>query len=208
MIALSPRCRPAPIAVGATVVAALSMSPLTAMADGDRWVIDDEHFSIAFEVSHAGYAQQFGMFLDASGEFVYDEENDVLHSGEVTIQSDSVFTNHEGRDDHVRDDDFLHVEEYPEMHFRATDYDPEAGKLQGEFTLLGTTREIELDITINRIDEYPMGGGLFSSPPYVLGASLRGTIQRSEYGMTYALEDELVGDEVDIMLEFEARRQD
>ena len=195
-------------AVPTTVLAALTLIPLSASGDGDHWVIDDEHFSIAFEVSHAGYAQQFGMFLNAEGEFVYDEEADELHSGEVTIQSDSVFTNHEERDNHVRDDDFLHVEEYPKMHFRATDYDPKAGTLYGEFTLLGTTRDIELDITINRIEEYPIGGGILSSPPYVLGASLRGTIKRSEYGMTYALEDELVGDEVDIILEFEARRQD
>ena len=195
-------------AVPTTVLAALTLIPLSASGDGDHWVIDDEHFSIAFEVSHAGYAQQFGMFLNAEGAFVYDKEADELHSGEVTIQSDSVFTNHEERDNHVRDDDFLHVEEYPEMHFRATDYDPNAGTLYGEVTLLGTTRDIELDITINRIEEYPIGGGILSSPPYVLGASLRGTIKRSEYGMTYALEDELVGDEVDIILEFEARRQD
>lgn len=98
---------------------------------------------------------------------------------------------------------------YPEMHFRATEYDAEGGVLRGEFTLLGTTREIELDVSINRIDESPFeSGGLFSDPPRVLGASLRGTIHRSEYGMTYALEDELVGDEVQIMLEFEAHRQD
>lgn len=208
MIALSPHRRPAPAPALGAVVATLALSPLNAAAEADRWVIDDEHFSVAFEVTHAGYAQQFGMFLDAEGEFVYDEEADELHSGEVTIQSDSVFTNHEERDNHVRDEDFLHVDEHPEMHFRATDYDAEAGKLHGEFTLLGTTRDIELDIRINRIEEYPIGGGILSNPPYVLGASLRGTIQRSDYGMTYALEDDLVGDEVDIMLEFEARRQD
>jgi len=191
---------------GAVLASALALAPTASLA-ADRWVIDEEHFSIAFEVSHAGFAQQFGMFLEGEGEFVYDEAADELHEGEVTIKSESVFTNHDGRDNHVRSDDFLHVEEHPEMHFRATDYDPDAGKLYGEFTLLGTTRDIELDITINRIDEYPIGGGIFARTPYVLGASLRGTIQRSEYGMTYALEDDLVGDAVDIILEFEARRQ-
>ena len=191
----------------ALATAALAAAPAL-QAEPDHWVIDEEHFSVAFQVSHAGFKQQFGMFLDAEGEFVYDEEADELHEGEVTIYSDSVFTNHEERDNHVRDEDFLHVDEYPEMHFRATDYDGEAGKLYGEFTLLGTTRDIELDISVNRIDEYPFGGGILRSPPYVLGASLRGTIERSEYGMTYALEDGDVGDEVDIILEFEARRQD
>ena len=184
-------------------------TPGVSLADPDHWVIDEDHFSVAFMVSHAGFAQQFGMFLDAEGAFYYDEQADELHSGEVTIRSDSVFTDHEERDGHVRNEDFLHVDAYPEMHFRATEYDAEGGVLRGEFTLLGTTREIELDVSINRIDESPFdSGGLFSDPPRVLGASLRGTIHRSEYGMTYALEDELVGDEVQIMLEFEAHRQD
>lgn len=200
---------PAPVprlpAALAMAAAGLGMS-LPVAAEPHDWVIDDEHFSVAFEVTHAGYARIFGMFLDAEGRFVYDEEADELHEGEVTIYSDSVFSNHEGRDEHVRSDDFLDVDEHPTMHFEATDYDADAGKLYGDFTLLGETRPIELDVSVNRIDEYPMGGGLFSDPPYVLGASLRGTILRSEYGMTYRLD--LVADEVDVILEFEARRQD
>ena len=192
-----------------TVVAAMAVFPFSATAEPDHWVIDEEHFSVTFMVSHAGFAQQFGMFLDAEGEFRYDEQADELHSGEVTIRSESVFTDHDERDDHVRNEDFLHAEEYPEMHFRATEYDPEAGLLRGQFTLLGTTRDIELEISINRIAESPFeSGGLFSDPPRVLGASLRGTIDRSDYGMTYALEDDLVGDEVKVILEFEAHRQD
>lgn len=186
---------------------ALAASP-AAHADAERWVIDEDHFSVTFDVMHAGFARVFGMFLDAEGEFVYDEEADELHSGHVTVDSGSVFTDHEERDKHVRSDDFLAADEHPEMRFEASEYDAEAGTLTGDFTLRGTTREIELDVRINRIDEYPFGGGAFSDPPYVLGASLRGTIERSEYGMTYALEDGAVADEVDIMIEFEARRAD
>ncbi len=195
-----------PVASAALATAMAVSAPVA--AEPHEWEIDEEHFSVAFEVSHAGFAQQFGLFLDAEGAFVYDESEDELHEGSVTVYSDSVFTDHEERDNHIRDDDFLHAEEYPEMHFEATDYDPDAGMLYGDFTLLGETRPIELDIRINRIDEYPFGGGLFASPPYVLGASLRGTIRRSEFGMDYGIEDNMVGDEVDIILEFEARRQD
>lgn len=190
-----------------TLLAAATLGAATAGHAGDRWVIDDEHFSIMFAVSHGGFQQQLGMFLEAEGEFVYDEEADELHAGSVAVYSDSVFSNHEGRDDHLRDRDFLDADNHPTITFEATGYDPTAGKLYGDFTLLGTTRPIALDVEVNRVGEYPFGAGLFRSPPYVLGASVRGTIRRSEYGMTYGIEDEMVGDEVGITIEFEARRE-
>lgn len=190
------------------VLAAAALAGVAAPANAEpaRWVIDEDHFNIAFEVMHGGFARQIGLFLDAEGEFVYDEDADELHSGTVTVDSDSVFTDHDERDEHVRSDDFLAVDDHPEMRFEATDYDAEAGTLTGDLTLLGTTRSVTLDIAVNRIDDYPFEGGVFSDTPYVLGASLRGTIERSDYGMTYALEDDAVGDAVDIRIEFEARR--
>jgi hypothetical protein len=56
--------------------------------------------------------------------------------------------------------------------------------------------------------EYPIGGGLFGGKPYVTGINARGTLKRSDFGMTYAVDNGLVGDEVTLILGFEARRQD
>lgn len=179
-------------------------------AEADRWVIDEAHLSVTFLVDHIGFSGVVGMFLDAEGEFVYDPDAMELDSGQVVIRTDSVFTNHDERDEHVRDDDFLDADEYPEMVFTATTFEPDGedgGQLTGDLELLGVTRPVTLDVTINRIDDYPIRDGFFGGYPYVLGASLRGTLNRSDWGMDYGIEDGLVGDEVELILELEARRQ-
>ncbi len=197
--------------MGRAALAAVLLLPLAVSAAPRTWVIDPEHFSIAFGVEHAGFADVMGLFQEAEGQFVYDPETRELESGEVIVQADSVFSAHQERDNHVRDGDFLDADAHPEIRFVATDYKPEGenrGKLRGELTLLGETRPVTLDVRINRMGEYPFGGGLFSDPPWVIGISAETTIQRSEWGMTYGVEDDIVGDAVDLRFEFEARRQE
>ena len=184
--------------------------PAQALADADHWVIDPDHFAVGFMVDHAGYAKVLGMFLEAEGEFTFDPDSGELEGGYFVVQTDSVFTNHEERDDHLRSDDFLNVEDYPEMRFTATRYQPtgeNTGRLSGGLELLGETRTIHLDVTINKVGRYPFPlGGLFGRP-YVLGASMRGSFNRSDFGMTYGLTRDIVGDEVELIIEFEAQRQ-
>ncbi|SEO91121.1 YceI family protein [Aquisalimonas asiatica] len=195
--------------LGALLAAALAGAD-QAHADADHWVIDEAHLSVNFLVDHIGFSSVLGMFLDAEGEFVYDPDAMELESGRVVIRTDSVFTNHEERDEHLRDDDFLDTGEYTEMIFTATSFEPDSddgGQLTGDLELLGVTRPVTLDVTINRIDEYPIRDGFFGGYPFVLGASLRGTLNRSDWGMHYGIEEGLVGDEVELILELEARRQ-
>src|SRR5690554_2705589 len=72
-----------------------------------NFVVDEEHFSMSFEIMHVGYAPVMGMFRDVEGQFEYDEETGELSSGKLMLKAASVFTNHEKRDDHVRNKDFL-----------------------------------------------------------------------------------------------------
>ena len=58
---------------------------------------------------------------------------------------------------------------------------------------------------INKIAQYPFRVGL--SKPMVMGVSARTSFKRSEYGMKYALDKELVGDEIELIIEFEARQE-
>jgi polyisoprenoid-binding protein YceI len=68
-------------------------------------------------------------------------------------------------------------------------------------TLLGRTRPLTLDATLNKIAAYPIG-----DRAEVVGVSARGSLKRSEFGMTYGVADRLVGDDVEIIIEIEARR--
>lgn len=191
-----------------TLLTALFLSAGTsslALAAPQTYEIDTEHLSIGFQVRHLGYADVLGMFLKASGQFIYDEDTRQLSSGRFVVSADSVFTNHKKRDGHLRDRDFLQANRYPEVVFEATRYLPGAdntGKLEGTLTMLGQTHPVTLDITLNKAASYPFG-----HRKHTLGISAATTLQRSQWGMTYAVKDDMVGDDVRMTFEFEAIRQ-
>jgi len=176
-----------------------------AHAEPADWKIDPEHLSVAFEVEHIGYQHQIGLFREAGGSFRYDPETRELSEGRFEVDAASVFTAHEERDKHVRNDDFLDVDDHPVIVFEATGYTPgegDGGTLAGTLNLLGQTHPVELDVTINKRAKYPFGHG-----KETLGVSARTTIERSRWGMDYAVSNGLVGDEVALRFEFEAIRQ-
>lgn len=183
----------------------LLVASLPAQAEPRKYNIDPDHFSLMFEVNHLGYANVIGLFLEAGGSFMYDAEAGTVPSGKVTVQSDSVFTDHDKRDEHLRKSDFLHVDEHPTVVFEVTGFEKtgeNTGKLTGDLTLLGKTRPVTLDVRLNKAAVYPI-----THEKYTLGLSASTTIKRSEWGMTYALDPLMVGDEVKLRFEFEAIRE-
>ena len=184
----------------------LILLPLTVWASEDEYIIDKSHFSIGFLVEHVGYAKTLGMFRDIDGSYIHDVKNKKINDINIVINTDSVFTNDEKRDEHLRSPDFLHVDKYPEMVFKATNIKINNNEsiINGNLTLLGITKPLVLTGKINKIGKYPFGGII---KPYVMGISAKGIIKRSDHAMMYAIKDNLVGDEIELIIEFEARRQ-
>lgn len=186
------------------------LSPTYAAAEAKRYVIDPDHLSVGFLVDHIGYSKVLGMFRKASGSYTFNEATGELSNVEVVIETESVFSNHRKRDEHLRSADFLNSAEFPKMIFRATDAKPEDGRdyrIEGELELLGQSKPLTLQATWNKSGEYPFGGGLLGGKPYVMGVSARGGFRRSAYGMNYSVDNGWVGDEVELIIEFEAQRQ-
>jgi len=180
----------------------LVTASLPALAEPQRFVVDDEHFSMTFEVMHIGYAPVIGMFRDVEGQFEYDDETNDIRSGSLTFQSESVFTNHEKRDEHLRKPDFLDSSNHPEVTFSVSSFEStgdNTGTVTGDLTMLGQTRPVDVAVTLNKSADYPIG-----HKDYTLGITAEATIKRSEWGMTYGLDPALVGDEVKLRFGFEA----
>ncbi len=189
----------------ATTAAGMALSSTAAIAEPQTYVIDDEHFSMAFEIMHIGYAPVMGMFRDVEGQFEYDEEEKQLTSGKLTFKSKSVFTNHDKRDDHLRNEDFLDSGKFPDIIFEVTGFETtgdNTGVVTGDLTLLGQTRPMDVDVTLNKSAKYPIG-----HKDYTLGLSAEATLNRSDWGMTYGIENDLVGDEVRLRFGLEAIRE-
>ena len=188
----------------AALAATMVLATPVALAEPETYVIDDEHFSMSFEVSHIGYAPVMGMFREVEGKFQYDEETKQLTSGTLTFKSKSVFTNHKKRDDHLRKDDFLNSGAFPDITFEVTGFETtgdNTGIVTGDLTLLGKTRPVDVDVTLNKSAEYPIG-----HEDYTLGMTAETTIKRGDWGMTYGIDEGLVGDEVRLRFGLEAVR--
>lgn len=176
-----------------------------ATAEQKRYVIDVEHFSIAFLVEHIGFAKVLGRFRSAKGEYTFDEASGVLSDVRIEVETNSVSTDHDKRDKHLRSADFLNSNEHPLMVFSTTGASTSLDRvytLDGELQLHGRTRPLQLKARWNKSGNYPFGGN-----PYAMGVSARGSFKRSDFGMTYAVDNGWVGDEVELIIEFEARPQ-
>ncbi|MES9972249.1 MAG: YceI family protein [Candidatus Thiodiazotropha sp.] len=97
------------------------------------YLIDTEggHAYIQFKISHLGFSWLTGRFNTFIGEFSYDENNPSEAKVEVLIDTRSIDSNHAERDKHLRDEDFLNVEAYPQASFVSTSY-KEQGRGKGQ----------------------------------------------------------------------------
>lgn len=191
--------------VGALLVFPLALA-LARPADAEprRYRIDPEHLSIAFEAMHIGYAKVLGQFLEGEGHFVFDEATRTLHEAEIRVKAASVFSNHAARDGHLRSPDFLDAEANPIITFkmtRAIAADATTGTVEGDLTFRGRTLPLAVEVRLNKIGKYPWGEN------YVVGVSARTTVQRSLWGSTYAVANDLVADPIPVRIELEAIRE-
>lgn len=192
--------KPTAFAAACALSAALVAAP--AAAEPVAYSIDPTHTTVAFMVEHVGYADTLGLFREIEGTFVFNEAEKTVTNIEVTVPAASVWTNHEKRDAHVRNADFLDAEAHPMISFTADGGEvtgDNTGTVTGDLTIRGQTNPVTLDVTLNKSAPYP-----FAHKKQTIGVSARATIKRSEWGMDYAVANGLVGDDVELLIEFEA----
>ena len=190
----------------ALCAALLASSP--AQAQAARYELDPDHTTVAFLVDHVGYAKVLGLFRSARGSYKFDEATATLSEVRIEVETASVFSNQRKRDEHLKGPDFLNSGEFPRMVFTASGARRTGDRtfeIAGQLELLGKSLPLTLQATWNKSAESPLGGPL--RKPYVMGVSARGSFKRSTYGMNYAVANGWVGDEVPLIIEFEAVRQ-
>ncbi len=177
-----------------------------AQADLASYELDPEHTAVYFTVDHVGYAKTLGIFTKLSGTFAYNDESKQLSDVDVSIDAASIESFHKGRDKHVRSKDFLSVKAHPAITFTSTGGDVAGAAngttVTGDLTIRGKTQTVTLNVTLNKMASYPFG-----HKREVLGLSMNTEINRSEFGMNYAVKNGLVGDKVIIQIETEAMKK-
>ncbi len=183
--------------VGSTIL-------ISAPARSADYIIDIEgmHAAIQFRIQHLGFSWLVGNFNEFDGHFSYDSDRPEQASVAVTINPASIDSNHAQRDKHLRGEDFLFVEKYPDASFNSTRIEANgADKLTiiGDLTLRGVTREITIDAEKVGAGPDPWGG-------FRMGFTGTTRLVLKDYGMTKSLGPSATA--VDLILQVEGIKQD
>ena len=163
------------------ISSALALTTVASAALSSQWQLDNSHTRVGFSVNHLGFSTTMGHFNDVKGVVNYDVKAPSKTNMNFTIATDSIDTNWDARDEHLRKAEFFNVAKYPTMSFKSTNVkfiNPQQAKVTGDFTMLGQTKPLTLDVTLNKIANSPL-----TKEP-VIGFRATGNIDRAAYGMT------------------------
>lgn len=186
------------------LIAAVLVGLSPARSETVQLDFDPGHTHIMFSVMHLGLSRTYGEFEKFEGRAVLDVDRPEGVVVELTIDVASLDSGLKARDDNLMGGSWFDVDDHPTMTFTATGLDVTSettGKLSGDFTLLGETRPIVLDVAFNGTASDP-----FSSRTTRWGFSASGAIKRSDFGMDFGLS--FVGDDITLVIETELLQRD
>jgi len=140
--------------------------------------VDPSHSNVGFEVKHMGIATVRGTFRKFQGTVVAGDESARL---EGTVEVDSIETGEENRDGHLKAPDFFDAGQYPQITFHSTAsaVGPDGSiKLNGEITIKGVTKPIELTGEVAEVGEDPWGNQR-------VGFEVAGKIDRRDFDLKW-----------------------
>ncbi|MBL7815277.1 MAG: YceI family protein [Saprospiraceae bacterium] len=156
-----------------------------------KWAIDPTHTEIQFKVKHLMITTVTGNFDAFSGEATTEGDDFEGANVNFSAQIASIRTGNEQRDGHLKSADFFDAEQFPTLGFESKTFS--GGKLLGDLTMHGVTKEVALDAEFLGIAKDPWGN-------VKAGFELEGKIKRSDFGLTWNAPTEaggvLVSDDV------------
>lgn len=172
-----------------------------------EWKLDPTHSEIQFKVKHLMITTVTGSFkqFDLNVETETDDFS-TAKKIEFSALVDSISTNNEQRDTHLKSADFFDSEAYPELRFVGTSYeaDGDEAKLHGDLTIKDTTKPITLTVEYGGIVVDPYG-------QTKSGFTISGKISRKDFGLTWNAVTEagsiVVSDEIKIHAEVQLVKQ-
>ena len=143
------------------------------------WTIDPVHSEVSFTVRHMMVSKVRGRFDKFEGT-ITTAPDPLQSSVNATVDLGSVNTGNETRDNHIRSEDFFHIEKHPAMTFRSTGIRPDGDVflLDGDLTLRGVTRPVTFRLEVNGFGPDPYGGTR-------AGFSATAEINRNEWNVSY-----------------------
>jgi polyisoprenoid-binding protein YceI len=182
-----------------TVASAAALS-FSAQAEMVAYTVEPTHTAATWAIPHLGISIIRGRFDKTSGKVNLDQTGRA-GTVEITIEAASVNAGNKKFEDHLRSKDFFDAEQFPKVTYRGRLGKFEGDtptEVEGELTLLGQTRPVNLKILSFKCRTHPL------LRREVCGADAATTIDRSQFGMTSSVA--FSSARVDLMLQIEALR--
>lgn len=181
-------------------IAAVAAASLVSSAfAADTYKIDPVHSGVIFAAHHAGAGWTPGRFNEVGGSFTIDDDlSRSTFSAEIPI--DSVDTNNDKRNAHLKSPDWFNSKQYPTITFKSTaveKIDDTHLKVTGDLTLHGVTKSISFPLELTGTGEFPAG-----TKRYGVRAMFKVTM--SDFGIKGM--PGAVGDEIEMGVMFEGTK--
>src|SRR5690606_9555878 len=144
-----------------------------------KWSLDPAHSELTFKIKHLMISNISGAFKNFSAQVETEDADFSKANINLTAEMNSISTNNEQRDVHLRSSDFFEVEKFPQLNFTSTgieQIDDESFNLHGNLTMKGVTKPVKLNMEFNGIVKDPYG-------QEKVGFLVSGKINRNDWGI-------------------------
>ncbi len=172
-----------------------------------KWAIDPAHSEVLFKVRHMMVSKVTGQFKSFNASVETEGDDFTTAKVHFTADINSISTNNEQRDGHLRTGDFFDAENHPQITFessRVEKVDAENYKMYGTLTMRGVSKEEVLNVEFGGIAQNPWG-------QTIAGFTIDGKVNRKDYGVSFSMVSEtgsiVIGDEVTLHAQAEFVKQ-
>ena len=169
------------------------------------WSIDPIHSEVQFKVKHLAISNIAGTFKTFKGDVISPTEDFDNAEISLVIEADSIDTNHEIRDGHLKAEEFFDTAQFPQITFKGLLYkNADHYELRGDLTIRQNTRPIVLDVEFT-------GAGKGRNGDTRAGFEVNGKINRKDYGLSWSMLTEtgglIVGEEIKLHFDIQLIKQ-
>jgi polyisoprenoid-binding protein YceI len=195
-----------PLFLLAVLATGLTAFKATPKADAPtKWTVDKAHSNVKFTVTHMVVSDVDGTFKLFDGGMDHSKADYSDAKINFTVDVNSVNTDNENRDKHLKADDFFNAEAFPAIKFISTSFTPAGGnkyKLAGNLTIRDVTKPVVFETTY--------GGTVTNQGKTKAGFKARTTINRFDYNLKWNRATEagglVVGKEVELIVNVELNK--
>lgn len=185
-----------------TIIAALCFFVATTFAQ--TWTADKAHSRLGFTITHLMIADLGGTFNSFDAKFTSSKPDFTDAVIELSADVNSINTDNEQRDNHLKSPDFFDAQKNPTISFKSTSFKKVADKkykLAGDLTMHGVTKPVVLDVVLNGTATHPM------SKKQLAGFKISGIVKRSDFGIATAMPAGMLSDEVALVASAEFTKE-